>query len=287
MEYTEYKGKYLTIMLCSGCNQKCKHCYVNYHGRFTDKQLAEMIPSLSERYSIMFNGTEPILYPEYFKYFQMINQNKMFTNGLELMRNYDITQELLKYGINYLSISYHFGIHDQISSVNTKDLEDLFKRLKNDGFKVRLLCTLNKDNYKNTSEFCKQAKDMGVDGIKFTNLIIQGNASENLEGTQLGTYDRIQVLNSVNLSRRFYDKEEFNIERCGSFGNPIHSHNFECFAGTKMVVLTPDNKIYQCIFDIGDGNEIGYLDESNNILINPSLIDQDRSRCKMQRKYNK
>ena len=29
----EYNGKKVTIMSCSNCNTKCKHCYVSYKGR--------------------------------------------------------------------------------------------------------------------------------------------------------------------------------------------------------------------------------------------------------------
>lgn len=284
----KYNGKFVVIMLCSKCNNKCKHCYVNYSGEFSENELDEIIPKLLEKYIVVLNGTEPILYPNYFKYFKMIGQYKILTNGIALINNNELMEQLKENGITEIGLSYHFGIHDQISMVKTYMLDKLIRQLKENGFTVRLLTSVSKDNCSGIEDYCKKAIELGADKIKFTNMIMQGNAKENIEKEKILDEKEIySFLNRIENLRTQYPKNELCIERCGTFGNSIQSSNFECLAGQNMAVITPDKKVYQCVFDISPNNDIGFLNDKNEIIIDEDKINYDKSYCKVLKKYNK
>lgn len=283
----EYKGKFVIVMLCSQCNNKCDHCYINYTGRFTEDELNTLIPKLNEKYKVILNGTEPILFPEYYKFFKMTGTNSILTNGIRLL-NDDNTMNLLKENdIMSISLSYHFGMQNNISQMKTMDLEKLIRKLKSNKFKVRLLCTLFTDNYKNIEDYCYNAIQLGVDGIKFTNFIYQGNGIRNFETAKLLNNQQIdEVLLKIDLLRKKITKDKLYIERCGTFGPNLCKNNFECLAGNNIAVITPDRKVYDCVFDIGENNSVGILDDEYNIMINDNS-NCNTGKCKVLCKYNK
>ena len=282
----EYEGKYVTIMLCSTCNTKCKHCYIKYTGDFDSKEAEKLIDTLQKKYIVMLNGTEPILNKDYYPLFKKCNQKKIMTNGLEILRNPSVIDEIKKYGITEIGMSYHFGIQDDISVVKEDKLNELIKTLKGKGIKVKLMTTLSKKNYKNISEICKKAYSLGAGYIKFTNMVHQGNAV-NLDMNDILNQEEIDyVLKTIDEEREKYDKDKFTIKRCGTFGPNKNKDNFECLACKNMAIITPDLKVYRCIFDIDKGNEIGYV-KNGKIMIYNKFKKDDTSYCEVLRKYNK
>jgi MoaA/NifB/PqqE/SkfB family radical SAM enzyme len=283
----EYEGKYITLMLCSDCNNKCKHCYVKYNGNFTEEILNELVPTLSEKYSLILNGTEPILHPEYYPFFKFSEGGTILTNGLELIRKPELSKILKEHGIQNIHLSYHFGIHDEISLVKTDELNNLIKRLKEEGFTIKLMTSICKDNCNDIISFCKQAHELGVDKIKFTNFIFQGNASSNYQHNILLNQDEIDsVLKQIEEARSLFDEDELYIQRCGSFGPSKDKAKFECFAVHNNVVVTPDGNVYMCVFDVDKGNEIGKLIDGK-IMIYDEYKHISDGYCKVLRKYNK
>jgi len=280
----EYNGKNVMIMLCSKCNIKCKHCYIKYKGDFDPKDAMNLIKHLQERYVVSLNGTEPILNKEYFPLFKMCNQHKIMTNGLELLRNPSLIDELKKYDINEIGLSYHFGIHEDLSIVKTEDLNRLIKFLKENNFKVKLMTSLNKHNYKHINQICESASSMGADYIKFTNMINQGNAQNLDDNDLLNKEQLIEVLDDIDHARQKYDKDKFTIKRCGTFGPHRERKNFECIAGKDIVIITPSLDVYKCIFDIDAGNAIGYVKDNRILLFNNPK--SDTSYCEVLKKYN-
>ena len=126
----KYNGK----MLCSQCNNNCKHCYINYSGRFVDEELSRIIPNLNEKYTILLNGAEPIMYPEYYKYFKMVDEHRIIT----ILENPNVLDQLLENGINEVWLSYHFGIQNEISRINENQLNNVVQILKKNNFLVKL-----------------------------------------------------------------------------------------------------------------------------------------------------
>lgn len=265
MGLVEYTGNEVTIMACSDCNTKCKHCYIGYSGNFTHDVLLELCLTLLKRYKVSLNGTELLLHPEYFDIMQLIEQDFIITNGLELSKNPALIHELCKIGIKYVGISDHFFIHETISSVNTEMIENLLKVLSANGFCADIRTTITSQNYNRLNEMCDLAYAMGASGIKFTNYIHAGAATELNEDNILLDEQLMEFFRQLEIARSRYDKSEFNIRRCGTFG---YSNNgkFHCPAINESVIITPDLKVYPCIFLARRGYEIGIV-KNNKIFL--------------------
>ena len=282
----EYNGKNVILMLCSKCNIKCKHCYIKYKGDFETEKLDSLFKSIKNKHFIILNGTEPILFSEYYHLYKENNQKRIMTNGLELIRRPELCNILKDNGIEEISLSYHFGIQDNISFVKSNMLDELIEKLNNNGFKIKLMTTISSDNYKNIKKMCKKAFDLHAKTIKFTNYIFQGNA-QNQDHNKVLTREQIDyVLDTIDKCRKEYKKEDLIIERCGTFGpNRKRPEKFKCLACKDTVVITPDLNVYQCVFDIDAGNEIGKV-INNKIMIYDKYKNVNQNYCKVLKEYN-
>lgn len=284
----EYDGKYVTLMLCSECNNNCKHCYISFKGKFTDNQLDDIIPSLMNKYTVLMNGTEPILNENYLKYYKITGNNSIMTNGISLINNDSLMIKLKENGINVIMLSYHYGIQDNISLISITQLDKLIEQLNKNGFIVKLMCSLSKDNYMLIEDCCNKAYNLGAKIVRFTNFINQGSAIENVNDDKFLNREQIDyVHNKITEMRKKFDEKDLYIERCGSFG-PMKNcvdNKFKCLNAINMVVITPNKKVYGCIFDTSPGNEIGYLDDDKKIMIYQD-VNKDKSHCNILKKYN-
>ena len=172
----EYNGKKVIIMCCSCCNLNCEHCYISYEGNRTAEDLLDVVRNLKDKYEIALNGAEVLTNLGYLKAYQELGQKYILSNGLAISRNPKTIDKLLEHGIESVSISYHFGIHDQISLIPSEELEEVFKKLKEKDFNFRLMTTITTQNYHMIEEMCDKAYELGAKGIYFTNFMLQGNA---------------------------------------------------------------------------------------------------------------
>lgn len=284
----EYNGRYVTLMLCSECNNDCSHCYISFKGHFNDEQLSHIVPNLMNKYGVLMNGTEPILFDEYFKYFKMAGNDSIMTNGIALIDNIDLMEKLQENGISVIMLSYHYGIQDEISGIKTEQLDKLVKQLTTYGFTVKLMCSLSTENYMYIDECCKKAYELGAKIVRFTNFIDQGCAQDNFQDSVFLNREQINyVLNEIERQRSIYDKDELYIERCGTFGpkQDEPERKFGCLDVNNMAVVTPDRKVYGCIFDTSPGNEIGYLDDDDKIMLYDDAKG-NKGYCRILKKYN-
>lgn len=272
--YIEYSGKMVTIMSCSDCNVNCKHCYISYTGNFSAENLLSTVLHLKKKYIVRINGSEPLIHPQYIASFKAIGQYGPLTNGLIFQNNFTYLKEIKEAGMSEIHISYHFDIHDKVSSVDKEYLECLFEEIRKHGLKLIIMCTLSKENYERIEYYCQEAVRLGAKGIKFTNLLKQGNAQSIKSISTLSKDDLIKFFKLLKLVRLKYDKSELNIKRCGSFGPDLaYNSNFRCIAGVDNVCITPDYKVYPCIFLSKPGMEIGYFD-GERIYIDYSYVNK-------------
>ena len=284
-KYKIYNGKIVAIMSCTKCNAKCEHCYISYTGNLEGDELYDMVEKLHGKYEIYINGSEPLMNREYLKSYALSNYSSPITNGLVFYNNFDYIDTLKEAGINNLRISYHFDMHEQISPVPKKFLEQLFKEIKMRNVKLTIMCSLSKINYKNIEQYCEMAKNFGADAIKFTNFISQGKAKKMDENLFLDRADYDKFFELLHKVRDKYDKNVLEIQRCGSFGEDTYGKsNFACDAGIDFVCITPDKNVYPCIFFCQPGNEIGYY-EDGNIYITKEF-QNDKTKCLAKQKYN-
>lgn len=284
----EFSGQFVMVMSCSRCNVSCKHCYISYNGNFSPEELKKVTKELGKKYNIMINGAEPLVNLKYLESYPEINQEHILTNGLSLIKEYDkVVAELKKQRINKVSISYHFDMHNEFSKIKENDLELVFKKLKQDGFYTRIMTTITSKNYNYIEQYCKIANEIGVNAIKFTNFIYQGKATYLDKELILNEEQRREFFYQLNNARKKYTKDQLYIERCGTFGkNPTKIDNkFRCGAGTELVVITPDKKVYPCVFLAKEGNEIGIY--KNGAIEIYNKFQNDGTKCIACDKCNK
>lgn len=70
-----------------------------------------------------------------------------------------------------VAMSYHFIIHEGISSVSQKMLRENILKLQENDIKVELMCTITKDNYDKVLEICENIVNMGVKKVRFINFL--------------------------------------------------------------------------------------------------------------------
>ena len=283
----EYKGKEVILMACSSCNiKRCEHCYISYKGDREPEDLKQLASLLASNYEVYINGAEVLVNKQYFDSYKIVNQNWMLTNGFEIYRNPDILDYLKDKGIEIVEMSYHFGIQDKISNINNAMLEEDIKYLKSKNMKFKLLVTISTDNYKMINKMCEKAILLGAYGIEFTNFLNQGNA-KNMDSSNLLSPEQIcEFFEQLQAAREKYSKEQLIIDRSGLFGKNQNnsSCHFNCPAGRDMVVITPDNNVYSCLFLAEPGLEVGKL-INGKILLN-DYINNDGNLCLAQEMCN-
>lgn len=282
----KFCGKDVIIMSCSNCNTKCKHCYISYDSNFDGKKLFGLASGFMVEYNTSINGSELLIHPEYFESIQLVGQTRIMTNGIEIVRNPQILVELKKIGVEIISISYHMGIHDEISYVKEDLVFKVIKLAKQHSMKIRIMVTIDRDNYLFVEDMCKRAIELGVNSIRFTNYLMIGNALEMPDKTL--NKEQIQIfLKLVQEQRKKYPKDFLEIKRCGTFGKQdnIEKNNFICPAGKNLVAITPDLKVYPCNFLSKVGFEIGKV-ENGEIKIYKE-IKHDGCKCIADQIYNR
>lgn len=252
----EYTGKTVKIMTCSKCNTKCKHCYINYSGDFDPDELYNIVKKLKKKYEVKLNGTEPLLNEDYLKSFKIADEDIILTNGLVFKNNLELVDKIKEAGIKRICISYHFSLHEYISSIKKDYLEEIIPQIRNKGIDVELMCTISKLNYNNIDEFCKKAIELGANYIYF----IEYMDTNKIDGLQINEDERKEFFKEINEARDKYDKETLMVTRSGNFNRDSYRYdkNFNCPAYNNLVVMTPDYKIYPCNLLINKNEEIGY-----------------------------
>lgn len=255
----EYNGKSVIVMACSRCNVNCTHCYISYNGNRTAEDLLFTVKMLKEKYQLNINGAEVLSNFEYLKSYKEIDQHYVLTNGKVFLTDDTACTKLKENDIQSVSLSYHFGIHDNLSPIKIEDLDKIIKIIKSNNLEFRLMTTITSENYKLVPYMCERAKELGARGIKFTNFVKQGSG-KSLDDQNILNDDQIKAFfELLLLERNKYNIKDLIIERCGTFGkNTLSNHdNFYCDCITDSIVLTPDNNIYPCVFLAQPGYEIG------------------------------
>lgn len=212
--YHIFHGKTVKMLTCSDCNIRCKHCYISFKGNFDGEELAHIVDNLSNEFEVRINGTEPLLHKEYLQSIKKVHQTMVLTNGLVFKDNYSYIDELKIYGIDTIGISYHFDFHDDISSVKKKYLEKLFVIIISKGLDIRIMSTITSKNYKKVLEYCEFCKNLGIRKIRFTNFMLQGNATNLEKSLILTDAERQEFFEIIDKARSFYPIETLKITRC-------------------------------------------------------------------------
>jgi len=260
-KYIEYTGKSIKIMTCSNCNMKCKQCYIAYKGNFKSKQLFDVVKLLKKKYEILLNGTEPLL-NSYLDSYKISNEKTILTNGLLFKNNLNLVDEIKAAGITRICMSYQYDIQKDIQSVDLNYLDEIFPKIRQKGIDVEMMCTITSKNYQQLDEICKKAISLNANYLYLIEYMYQGNAQTQMDGDLKLTDDmRNEFFHNLKKVREKYNKHDLYIYRSANMGNDkINNKNVVCEAGTNIVTMTPDYKIYPCNLMIDDKFCIGYFD---------------------------
>lgn len=282
----EFGGKRVTIMSCSSCNIKCKHCYVSYKGNLHESELYEMCKALKEKYTVNINGTEILLQKGYLNSISLVKQHRILTNGIILNKKPQILEEIKNSEINMIAMSYHFKIHQDVSDVEEKTIKENIRLIQSAGINVELMCTITKQNFDKIKEICESVISLGVHKVRFINYLKTGNALSMEDECILNKSQKKQFFKQLKEIRERYNKDKLLIKRCGTFGRDETNQNcnFLCSAGYDEVVIAPDMKVYPCIFLVKPGYEIGKFENGKVMIL--KNITHSRQKCLANDIYN-
>jgi MoaA/NifB/PqqE/SkfB family radical SAM enzyme len=280
----EYKGKQVTIMCTSTCNCKCKHCYISYKGDIDPEVLYDMCKTLSKKYKLVINGTEVLLNEGYLKSLSISKQKRVLTNGIVIHNNKELLDKVHDTSSGAIALSYHYGIHSDISSVAYQVILDDIKLIKESNLKVALMCTISSSNYDKVVEICDNAYNLGVDEIRFFNYLNIGNALNLSKENILTEKQLYEFFKGLSEARNKYSIDELRIKRNGTFGEDtyIKSDKFSCVSGYDEVVIAPNMKVYPCIYMTADGYEIGEFKDGKVYLYKKPTHNRKLCLCKKE-----
>lgn len=284
-EVLEYRGKVVTLMLCSACNINCKHCYISFGGNRTIEELDVIVPNLlASGYRVDLNGAEVLTNPEYLKFYKMTNNTELMTNGLAIYENPELIQKIKENGITTVAISYHFELHDIVSKVPKEIVLKVIQLCLENGLKILINTTISNTNFNNVENMCETAISLGATAIRFTNFVKQGNVLKNEIVDYALSQEQIDFFfKNLKEMRTKYSRETLYIHRSGLFDIDKCNSNshFVCTAGYDDVTITPDNMVYPCIFLAKKGFEIGKY-EDGIVKINKCFHNNGQHCCAAQ-----
>lgn len=273
-KYKEYSGKNIKIMTCSNCNMKCKQCYIAYKGNFESEQLYRVVKKLRNKYEILLNGTEPLL-NNYLDSFKISNEKLILTNGLVFKDNLDLVNKIKAAGIERICMSYQYEIQKDIASVSLNYLDEIFPKVRAKGIDVEMMCTITAKNYDKLEQICEKAISLKANYLYLLEYMYQGNALSKMNGKlRLTSRMRNKFFKQLKKVREKYDIKDLYIYRSGNMGDDkINNKKVICEAGTNIVTMTPDYKIYPCNLLIDEKFCIGYFD-GNTVFIDTEKRDK-------------
>lgn len=279
-----YQGEVVEIMSMSQCPNRCPHCFVTYEGEIPFKTLdhlmADLVPLHKE---VILNGTELLMDDAYLDMCGKYKQDFIYTNGKLLTKE---KMEVLKRNdIHRISVSLHYGQQESISRISLNEVVDVIEQARDEGFEVRVLCVISKENLMLVPEICDFVASLHIRGVKFINLLYSGGG-QNFKDKLLDEKDLPVFFDLLHQAREKYDKEKFYITRAGNFGyNKKYGDNFICPAGKDFVLLTPNGSVYPCNAMVYPEYRIGHWDETG-IYIEKQLMHGEKTCMALNRQLN-
>lgn len=266
--YIDDKPEYIVLYATTDCNHKCSHCFVEHRMNWDSDDIASVASVLSKKCLVHINGAEPLLNPAYLKAYQSANQSFVFSNGLVFFNNSEadnLVMKIKEHGITEVRLSHHFNAIDDLRAVPSEIVETVTKYLLSHGLEVHYNTTITKSNYTFIGDICSQAKELGISRIKFFPLKAIGGA-KTLPGDYRLSEDETRAFYSQLLeARERYSVSELTIKVSGDLAGI--AEKFRCTYGNHSYAITPNRKIYGCVYAISVLPPLGELQPDGNILL--------------------
>lgn len=264
------------------CNLRCKHCYLGKLNGFEldFEKVMEITNTIivSNVMEVTLSGGECLTYKGIEKVIEklLINDIKVdvFTNALllkNILNKIDKNVKDKSKLLFYVSVDGLKENHEKIRGKNTFDrtIENIKYAIEK-GYPVVTNTVINKINYNDIIDMVVLLKTMGVKDVQLSNLIVQGNATNDLKvdlKSQMELKDKLSILYKEHpeFGYIYYSEvpDEDGLRKVYSLNSKkdeyIGNDNWKCTAGVARVTIDPNGKVYCCPF-IKDS----YLGDLNN-----------------------
>lgn len=247
------------------CNLKCKHCFQNSS---PDSNLYHEIDSLKwidifgqiescKMHNITLSGGEIMVYPQFSEVFNEIVKRKIsfivLTNGILI--NSNSIEALSKKNVSLtISLDGHSEeIHDKLRGRGT--YERVIKNVKllvEHSAKVTLAYTINSFNYMYLRETVELARSLKVKELIFSFTSEIGRAKDNSNLILSKLQRDATILNFSHLKEEYEGIIELSMLKLLAPAQTSElSDQVFCTAGTTHVGISPDGKLYPCVYGFG------------------------------------
>lgn len=270
----------VVLYINSGCNLRCKHCYVgtallNQAVHFSAKSISGFVKDLPALDRVTLLGGEPFFHPNLLEIIDLFGRTpckeRRLTTNLTVFDS--DAMSLLKSAHFRVCVSldgHTAALHDELRGVGAfgKTLENL-RRIVNDDFDVEVTHTLTKQNLSFFWEFVSLCKSIGLKRLNLHRVSLRGNALSNrhldIPATEwrklIDTFENrantaegcLQVRYEVGfVTRPEYDA----LVTHGQYEH--HSRaSFYSQSGGSRVVIFPNQRIYISSEAFGTNSHIG------------------------------
>lgn len=253
------------------CNLRCGHCYLGKLDGFEldfDKvmKITDMIID-SNVMEVTLSGGECLTYKGVDKViFKLLDQGikvSVFTNAILLKSFLSKLDSKIKDKNNlqfFVSVDGLKENHEKIRGKNTynKTINNIEYAISK-GYKVVTNTVITAVNYDDIIDMVVMLKKLGVKDVQLSNLIVQGNATNDLKlelKKQLELKDKLSELYKKHpeFGYIYYSEipDEEGVRKVYSLGADkdeyIGNDNWKCTAGIARVTIDPNGKVYCCPF---------------------------------------
>lgn len=272
------------MAITSRCNLVCKHCNVSStcdpQADLTTDEWIAFIRRLAELkvFTLWISGGEPFMREDIFVLLEEIERHHFHyglnTNGMLIDEEKSKRiSELEKLTSIFVSLDGSTPeIHEKLRGKDSFDrtlegIENLLKHNEN----VSTYTTVTGDNYRDIESIIKLGKDLGLESVKFNELLPLGNATRHLSNLTLSNPQRREVTGNVRELRNryggiitgmmlemgeFFEGFDDLHPRSESEGSGDTNGLLGCGGGVEKCTVRPDGWIVPCdrLWDLKAGN---------------------------------
>jgi len=257
------------------CSCGCSHCFLLHSPTMkmaverSEERIINDLHALTEQgYKAFFCTTELFYYDKWKEIFAIAGYKSVRTNGYPFVSNPQLIDDVKKMGVKKVTFTANAGkYHEGLNLPKEEIVKKAIEMSNGGGLVTSVNILLNKKNFKNLEEMAEVYMNLGVDYFIFSRILPAEGISNLLE-----TEDTEEIYKQVaDLKRRFpLDKTGKYFEVSGEMGSKYRPNRektgFYCPAGTRLLAIGLDDKIYPCSFMTQEQYRLGRLEDGKIIL---------------------
>lgn len=274
----------VNLLLTDKCTRRCAHCYYPKFGKLDPLEALSITKRLKRGgLQVSFVSGEVLTDTRYLGSYSAAAQKFILTNAELLLREPELFDELRAHGIETIIFSMNFEMSALLGSVSADTVREAARLSISVGFTVHLSALLTSQNFMNLPGYCSEAVEMGAPVLDLFSYIKSPHsrlpASYMMSDLQQDEFRLIWKAQSRKWSEKLLLPRRVGFKPTSALLQRLSKLGREfCPAGTELISISPDKKVYGCNGLVLDGLEIGELTRSG-IVITKQITGGDRSRC--------